>query len=98
MHQDPERAAGVPEPIEPSRFNPKAALPYGLTINHIRAAMSEFVAFLGLINQTLYAKGLQRLETMLMPANWIYEASATGVARATARGPRRESSEPPASG
>jgi len=61
----------MPEPIEPSRFNPKAALPYGLTINHIRAAMSEFVAFLGLVNQTLYAKGLQRLETIASQATGL---------------------------
>ncbi len=32
--------------------------------------MDEFINFLGFINQQLYTKGIQRFESMLMPANF----------------------------
>lgn len=65
-----ERVACTPVPIDESCFNPYAILPYGLTVEHIRLAMNDFVNFLGFLNQTLNDKGIERLESMLMQANF----------------------------
>ncbi len=51
-------------------FNASAIIPYRCTIEHIRLAMNEFIDFLSLINQQLEIKGIGRLETLLMPANF----------------------------
>jgi hypothetical protein len=60
------------KPEEPSikDFNPKAAIPYGVTIKHIHAAMKEFTDFLGFIDTQLHGRGMSRFEEMLMPANF----------------------------
>lgn len=65
-----EQAACVPTPVDSTRFNPNVVLPYGLTTEHLRLAMSDFVNFLGFINQELNSKGIERLESMLMQANF----------------------------
>ncbi|MEB3177985.1 MAG: hypothetical protein VKL59_02925 [Nostocaceae cyanobacterium] len=65
-----EAIACQPHPVVINRFNPDTKLPYGCTTGHIYAAMNDFVEFLGFINQQLYTKGLERLEAMLMPANF----------------------------
>jgi hypothetical protein len=65
-----EEAACTPIPINPDGFNVAAELPYGLQIDHIRAAMADFVEFIGFINTQMHTKGLIRLESMLMPANF----------------------------
>lgn len=65
-----EVAACVPAPIDPAGFNPAADIPYGLTTAHVRAAMLEFLDFLGIVNAALHGKGHPRLETMMMPANF----------------------------
>lgn len=65
-----EAAACVPQPVMRESFNYGAALPYGLTIEHLYNAMSEFVNFLGFVNQQLHAKAIKRIESMLMPANF----------------------------
>jgi hypothetical protein len=57
-------------PIDPKHFNPRAKIPYGLKVEHIAAAMSQFTDFIGFINQQLATKQIERLETMLMPANF----------------------------
>ncbi len=59
-------------PIRPrgADFNPNTALPYGLEAGHIEAAMNGFIDFIGFINEQLHTKGIERLETMLMPANF----------------------------
>jgi len=59
-------------PVEPVSdwFNRASTLPYGLTPAHVGKAMSEFVQFLGFINNQLNSRGIVRLETMLMPANF----------------------------
>lgn len=51
-------------------FNPTTDLPYGLKNEHIESAMNEFLAFLGFVNTQLQTKQIERLETMLMPANF----------------------------
>lgn len=65
-----ERLACTPMPVDPGKFNPGADIPYGLTTAHVRSAMTEFIEFLEFINGQLHRKGLQRMETMLMPANF----------------------------
>lgn len=69
MH-DLEFAACTPRPVRRNRFNHGASLPYGLTIEHLRRTMSDFVEFLGFINQVLNDREIVRLECMLMPANF----------------------------
>lgn len=65
-----EQQACLPIQVASANFNSRAVLPYGLRVEHIQAAMIDFVDFLGFINTQLYSKGLSRLETMLMPANF----------------------------
>jgi hypothetical protein len=65
-----ELLACTPQPVNPSSFNPNVQLPYGLTTDHIRFAMDDFVDFLGFVNQQLYPKQIERLEMLLMPANF----------------------------
>ena len=67
---DPEAAACTPYPLDPSNFNPDCELPYGCTVDHVRAAMEEFREFLRLINISLNGKRIPRLESFLMPANF----------------------------
>ncbi len=70
MNQNLEAIACEPHPIDPNGFNPNANIPYSCTTEHIRLAMNDFVDFLGFINQQLYGRGLERFESMLMPANF----------------------------
>lgn len=70
MLNDLEFLACTPHPIDKHRFNPNAQIPYGCTVEHIHAAMNDFIDFLGFVNTQLYSKGISRLETMLMPANF----------------------------
>jgi hypothetical protein len=70
MTDDLELAACAPEPVERAGFNPQTLLPHGLTVGQLHAAMSEFTNFLGFINTQLHSKEIERLETMLMPANF----------------------------
>jgi len=69
-NKDTEIAACTPVPIESSQFNPDCDIPYGCTVEHIQKAMEDFVDFLAFINTQLYARELDRLEMMLMPANF----------------------------
>ena len=65
-----EKAACVPGALTEGVFNAKVELPYGLTANQISSAMSDFIDFLGFINVQLHERGIVRLESMLMPANF----------------------------
>ena len=67
---DKEVLACKPLPIEVGGFNPSASIPYGLTTEHLRKAMEDFLDFLGFINTQLRKKNIQRLESFLMPANF----------------------------
>lgn len=62
--------ACTPKPVVAEGFNPNCRLPYGLRVEHVAAAMREFVDFLGFVNQQLHGKGTQRLESLLMAANF----------------------------
>jgi hypothetical protein len=70
MYDDLEVVACTPHPVLPYGFNPDAEIPYGCTPQHIQLAMNDFVNFLGFIDQQLHTKEIERLETMLMPANF----------------------------
>lgn len=60
------------KPIELNHlgFNPQVILPYGCTTKDIERAMQDYLSFLGFINQQLHSRGLPRLESFLMPANF----------------------------
>src|SRR5947209_19614140 len=70
MNNSLELAGWNPRPVYSDAFNSSAEIPYGCTLQHIQLAMNDFVNFLGFINQQLYTKELQRLEVMLMSANF----------------------------
>ncbi len=70
MPQDLERVACSPLAMAPKGFNPKAVIPYGCKIEHIRKAMADFLDFLGFVNQQLATRKIPRLESFLMPANF----------------------------
>ncbi len=70
MNGDPELLACTPQYVDLNGFNPNVQLPYDLIAQHIQLAMRDFVDFLGFVNQQLYTKGIERLENLLMPANF----------------------------
>lgn len=67
---DAEATACQPSALNPRGFNPKAEIPFGVQVEHIRAAMQEFLDFLGFVNSALNTKQIPRLEAFLMPANF----------------------------
>ena len=69
-NNDPEALSCSPRPLAVDGFNPKAIIPYGCTVDHLRRAMQDFLDFLGFINTQLYTKQIPRLESFLMPANF----------------------------
>jgi hypothetical protein len=70
MSGELESAACTPEPVRADGFNSATVLPHGLTIAQMHLAMNDFVNFLGFINTQLHTKEIERLEAMLMPANF----------------------------
>jgi hypothetical protein len=66
----PEALACIPAPIVPAGFNRGAIMPYGLTTKHIAAAMNDFLQFLRLVNTSLHAEKIPRLESIMMSANF----------------------------
>ena len=67
---DKELLACTPVSVNPNSFNPNCTLAYGLTLEHVRQAMDDFIDFLGFVNRQLYTKGILKLESFLMPANF----------------------------
>jgi hypothetical protein len=65
-----EKAACTPLPLDTAGFNQRAVIPFGCSVKNVRAAMQEFIDFLGFINGQMNTRQLPRLETMLMPANF----------------------------
>jgi hypothetical protein len=65
-----ELEACIPEAVDIKKLNPTAQISYGCTVDHIFQAMNDFVEFLSFINQQLYTREVERLESMLMPANF----------------------------
>ena len=58
------------EPLNTKGFNKKAKIPYGLTVDHIRSTMQDFIDFISFINIQLNSRKIPRLESFLMPANF----------------------------
>ncbi len=56
MRSYTELQACEPIPIKDDRFNDSAQLPYGLQIEHIRAAMTDFLQFLHFFNNEFTTK------------------------------------------
>lgn len=65
-----ELAACNPQSLQIEHFNAGAVIPYGLTVQHVYAAMNDFIDFMRLVNTRLHENGIQRFESMLMPANF----------------------------
>lgn len=65
-----ETAACTPVPVNADCFNSNAVLPHGLTVEHISLAMNDFINFIGFINQSLNSRDIERLESMIMQANF----------------------------
>src|SRR5881397_991261 len=65
-----EEQACIATPVDENGFNSSSVLPYGLVVEHIKAAMTDFIGFLAFINSQLYTRQTPRLETMLMSANF----------------------------
>ncbi len=70
MPSSKEAIACTPIAVDPTKFNPSVDLPFGLTVNHVNLAMTEFVEFLGFVNSQLHKRRIERLESFLMPANF----------------------------
>jgi hypothetical protein len=51
-------------------FNADARIPYGVSVEHVFHAMVDFTDFLETANTALALKKMERLEDMLMPANF----------------------------
>ncbi len=66
----PDLSHCVPEPPDPTGFNPDAEIPCGVSVEHVQTAMKEFTDFLGFIDTQLCTKEMARFEDMLMPANF----------------------------
>ena len=66
----PDIGTLTPEKPNEAGFNSGAIIPFGVTTNHIKRAMDEFVGFLEFVDAQLLEKGMTRFEDMLMPANF----------------------------
>lgn len=65
-----EIAACNPQPVKIEHFNARSVIPFGVTIEHVCAAMNDFIGFMQMVNVRLHENGSPRFETMLMPANF----------------------------
>lgn len=65
-----ELAACSAVPLDVRGFNPKVQLPYGLRTEHVQQAMQAFLDFLTFMNTQLNSRGIERMESMLMQANF----------------------------
>jgi hypothetical protein len=65
-----ELNACTPHPINIDGFNHNALLPHKCSIESIKKSMSDFIDFIGFVNQQLNTKQMPRLESMLMAANF----------------------------
>jgi len=72
----------LPDPIEESGFNSRAAIPFGVRPAHVRAAMQDFIEFLTLIDTQLHSKGMGTLEGVMQQAsfsNLVSEMMTAGI-------------------
>lgn len=72
----------LPAPLDKDGFNPKAAIPFGVTTGHVRAAMQDFIEFLTLIDTQLHGKEMGTLEGVMQQAsfsNLVSEMMVAGI-------------------
>ena len=82
------RTAYVPPvAVRAECFNAGCELPYGLSPDHIRAAMDDFVGFVHQVDSRLYRSGMAPLGSMLMPANFSSVVGEFIIARLDAHCP-----------
>ncbi|WP_298820955.1 hypothetical protein [Chloroflexus sp.] len=60
----------MPAQVKLDCFNQRCTLSCGLTVEHARKAMEDFIEFLGFINQQLCSKGIPSFESLLIPATF----------------------------
>lgn len=60
----------LPELPDKDGFNPAAAIPFGVTTEHVHAAMRDFIDFLSTIDAQLHTKEMATLENTMMQANF----------------------------
>jgi hypothetical protein len=70
MYHSALAALILPEPIDANGFNPRAKIPFGVTTDHVRAAMQDFIDFMDVVDTELHAKGMASLENTMMQANF----------------------------
>lgn len=70
MCEELEEAACTAHRIDQNGFNRNVNLPYGLTVQDIRSAMEDFIELISIINQLLNQRGMVRLESLIMQANF----------------------------
>lgn len=91
-----ERAACTPVPLSRGVFNPNASLPYGCETAHIQQGMEDFLDFLGFINQQLNRRGIDRLESIMMQANFsslVGEFMINAIAKAVRESGQKSASQ-----
>ena len=81
------RACVPPVAVRAECFNRECELPYGLNVDHIRAAMDDFVGFIHLVDSRLHRSDMAPLESMLMPANFSSVVGEFAIARLDAHCP-----------
>jgi hypothetical protein len=72
----------LPEQVERDGFNPRAKIPFGVTTDHVRAAMEDFIEFMTLIDTQLHGKGMDTLEAVMQQAsfsNLVSEMMCAGI-------------------
>jgi hypothetical protein len=60
----------LPEQPEADGFNLHAEIPFGITTDHVHAAMRDFIEFITLIDTQLHRKDMASLENTMMQANF----------------------------
>jgi hypothetical protein len=72
----------LPELPEKDGFNAKAVIPFGVTTDHLYAAMKGFIDFLALIDTELHGKEMGSLEGVMQQAsfsNLVSEMMVAGI-------------------
>lgn len=59
-----------PLPVVDAGFNSATVIPYGVTTEHIKKSLTDWIDFLTFMNLQLYSKKIPRLETFIMPASF----------------------------
>lgn len=72
----------LPEPVERDGFNARCKIPFGVSTDHVYAAMQDFIEFLTLIDRELQRKEMGTLENVMQQAsfsNLVSEMMCAGI-------------------